>query len=103
MKELEAISARYRDFLDKGKTERECAAYAVDLAEKNGYLPLERVIAEGTKLEPGAKVYTAPMGKAILMVIIGSEPMDKGINIIGAHIDSPRIDVKQNPQSGSLT
>ncbi|MBQ4341717.1 MAG: aminopeptidase [Clostridia bacterium] len=94
---LEGISARYRDFLDKGKTERECAAYAVDMAEKHGFIPLEKAIAEGKKLEPGAKVYTAPMGKAIMMFIIGREPMEKGINIVGAHIDSPRIDVKQNP------
>ncbi len=94
---LEGISARYRDFLDKGKTERECSAYAVEMAEKHGFMPLEKAIAEGRKLEPGAKVYTAPMGKAIMMFIIGREPMEKGINIVGAHIDSPRIDVKQNP------
>ena len=61
--ELEALSVRYRDFLDNGKTERECADYAVALAEKNGYVSLESAVKAGNKLEPGAKLYSAPMGK----------------------------------------
>ena len=97
LKELEALSVRYRNFLDNGKTERECADLAVELAKKNGYVSLEEAIKAGEKLKPGAKLWSAPMGKAIMLFIIGKEPMENGINIVGAHIDSPRIDVKQNP------
>ena len=97
LQELEAVSVRYRDFLDKGKTERECAKYAIELAEKNGYAPLEDAIKAGKKLQPGAKLWAAPMGKTIMLFIIGKQPMENGINIVGAHIDSPRMDLKQNP------
>ena len=97
LQELEAVSVRYRDFLDKGKTERECAKYAIELAEKNGYAPLEDAIKAGKKLEPGAKLWASPMGKTIMLFIIGKQPMENGINIVGAHIDSPRMDLKQNP------
>jgi len=95
--ELEAMSQRYRHFLDNGKTERECASYAVALAEKNGYTPLADAVKAGKRLEPGSKVYAAPMGKAIMLFIVGKQPLENGINIIGAHIDSPRMDLKQNP------
>ena len=97
LEELEALSARYRSFLDNGKTERECADLAVKTAKANGYIALEDAIKAGEKLEPGAKLWCAPMGKAIMLFIIGKQPMENGINIVGAHIDSPRIDVKQNP------
>ena len=97
LEELEALSARYRSFLDNGKTERECADLAVKAAKANGYIALEDAIKAGEKLEPGAKLWCAPMGKAIMLFIIGKQPMENGINIVGAHIDSPRIDVKQNP------
>ena len=97
LEELEALSARYRVFLDNGKTERECAALAVEAAKAHGFIALEDAIKAGEKLEPGAKVWASPMGKAIMLFIIGKQPMENGINIVGAHIDSPRMDLKQNP------
>ena len=95
--ELEGLSARYRAFLDSGKTERECVKQAVALAEKNGFVNLEDAIRGGKKLSAGDKVYSVCMGKSIMLFQLGRQPLEKGINIIGAHIDSPRIDVKQNP------
>ena len=97
LEELEALASRYRSFLDNGKTERECADLAVEMAVKNGYVALDDAIKAGKKLEPGAKIWSAPMGKAIMLFIIGKQPLENGMNIVGAHIDSPRIDLKQNP------
>ncbi len=94
---LEQVSARYRAFLDNGKTERECVTEVVKLAEAKGYTSLEDKIARGEALKVGDKVYSDWMGKSIMLFIIGKAPMEKGINILGAHIDSPRMDVKQNP------
>lgn len=94
---LEQVSARYRAFLDNGKTERECVTEVVKLAEAKGYTSLEDKIACGEALKAGDKVYSNWMGKSIMLFIIGKAPMEKGINILGAHIDSPRMDVKQNP------
>ena len=94
---LEQVSARYRAFLDNGKTERECVTEVVKLAEAKGYTNLEDKIAHGEALKAGDKVYSDWMGKSIMLFIIGKAPMEKGINILGAHIDSPRMDVKQNP------
>lgn len=94
---LEQVSARYRAFLDNGKTERECVTEVVKLAEAKGYTNLEDKIARGEALKAGDKVYSDWMGKSIMLFIIGKAPMEKGINILGAHIDSPRMDIKQNP------
>ena len=94
---LEGVSARYRAFLDGGKTERECVKEAVALAEKNGYIDLEEAVNAGRRLQPGDKVYSNCMGKSIMLFHLGATPLEKGINIVGAHIDSPRIDIKQNP------
>ena len=94
---LEQVSARYRAFLDNGKTERECVSEVVKLAEAKGYTNLEDKIARAEALKAGDKVYSDWMGKSIMLFIIGKAPMEKGINILGAHIDSPRMDVKQNP------
>ena len=94
---LESFSKDYCDFLNKGKTERECVDYCVDFAKEKGYLDLEACLAEGRKLAAGDRVYCNWMGKVFMMFVIGKEPLDKGMNILGAHIDSPRIDVKQNP------
>ncbi|MBQ9299082.1 MAG: aminopeptidase [Clostridia bacterium] len=94
---LEALSGRYRAFLDNGKTERECAKQAMALAEKNGYTSLEDAIRAGKRLNPGDKVYFVCMGKSIMLFHLGRQPLESGINIVGAHIDSPRIDIKQNP------
>lgn len=95
--ELEELSKRYRSFLDGGKTERECTALAVQKAESLGYVSLESRIASGKALAAGERIYLDHMGKAILLFIIGSEPLENGMNIVGAHIDSPRLDLKQNP------
>ncbi len=87
----------YRKFLDEGKTERECIDTIVNTIEDAGYISLEQAIKEGKKLTEGDKVYQVWMNKSIAMYRIGKEPLENGMNILGAHIDSPRIDVKQNP------
>lgn len=97
MTALEGVAARYRDYLSKGKTERECVTVAVELAEKHGYVNLKNLIANGTKVVPGDRVYMDCMGKSLMLFVVGEQPITKGFNILGAHIDSPRIDVKQNP------
>lgn len=99
-KELETIdifAKDYRDFLDKGKTERECVDSIVNRIEKQGYKELEVYIKNGEKLKKGDKVYAVCMNKSIAMFQIGEEALENGMNILGAHIDSPRMDVKQNP------
>ena len=95
--ELEKLNAEYIEFLSKGKTERECTKLSVAMAEKAGYKNLADVIKSGEKLKTGDKVYAVNMGKAVLLFNIGSEPIESGMNILGAHIDSPRLDAKQNP------
>ena len=97
LKKLEDTAKEYRQFIDSGKTERECAAYAVAALEKAGYISLEKAMAAGKKLKVGDKVYFNKMGKAILTFLIGKKPLSEGMNIVGAHIDSPRLDLKQNP------
>ncbi len=83
----------YKKFLDAGKTERECVAYAVKLLEKHGYRPFQ----DKEKYEPGDKVYYVNRKKALIATTFGSMPMEKGLRINGAHIDSPRLDLKVNP------
>ncbi len=97
LKELEALNQEYRDFLDNGKTERECIDTIVNTIEAEGYRELESLIESGAKLQKGDKVYSVCMNKSIAMFQIGEKPLTEGMNILGAHIDSPRIDVKQNP------
>lgn len=87
----------YKKFLSKCKTERECCAYFVKKAEKEGYVNLNDLIDSGKQIATGDKVYAVNMNKEIILFNIGTEPMEKGMNILGAHIDSPRLDVKQNP------
>lgn len=94
---LEQTAKAYRDFLDKGKTERECVSYCVEEAEKAGYRSLESYIESGEPIKEGDKVYTVMMKKAMAMFQIGKMPLEKGMNILGAHVDSPRLDLKQNP------
>ena len=89
----EKLIKNYKTFLDNGKTERECVQQIISLAEANGYKNLENV----DKLKTGDKVYICKMNKAIALFQIGSNPIEKGMNILGAHIDSPRLDAKQNP------
>ena len=94
---LERFSCEYRAFLDAGKTERECVAQCVRAAEARGFVDLNRAIADGAPLRSGARVYANWMNKAFMLFVLGNEPLEAGMNILGAHIDSPRIDVKQNP------
>ena len=95
--EMEEVSAAYRKFLDKGKTERECVKEIVKLAQKAGYKDIEKIISKDKKLKAGDKVYAVNMKKSVALFQIGKTPMEQGMNILGAHIDSPRLDVKQNP------
>ena len=97
LKELHEISEKYKKCLDKGKTERECVNLTVEMAEAAGYKSLEEVLKAGKALAAGDKVYAVCMGKTIALFQMGQEPISKGMNILGAHIDSPRIDIKQNP------
>ena len=95
--ELEALCAEYRDFLSRGKTERECVALTVEMAEACGYRNLSELIENGETVKAGDKIYAVNMGKAIILFKVGARPIEQGMNILGAHIDSPRLDVKQNP------
>lgn len=95
--EVDAFAREYMDFLDRGKTERECIDQIVNTLDEAGYQELEALVKDGKKLKAGDKVYSVWMNKSIVMFQIGKEKMEDGINILGAHIDSPRLDVKQNP------
>lgn len=94
---VEAFAKAYCDFINNGKTERECVAYGEKLAKAHGFEDLNAVIRSGRKLEAGARVYANWMGKSFMLFVLGVKPLEEGMNILGAHIDSPRIDVKQNP------
>ena len=91
----------YRRFISENKTERECVDSFVNAAEDAGYVELSRAIEEaeknGKKLQPGDKVYMTWMNKSMVLFRLGTRPMEEGVNILGEHIDSPRMDVKQNP------
>lgn len=97
IKELHDINEKYKTCLDMGKTERECVSVAVDMAKAAGYREINEVLAEGKPLKEGDKVYAVCMEKMLAMFRMGEEPISNGMNILGAHIDSPRIDVKQYP------
>ena len=94
---LEALNAGYKTFLDNGKTERECVDEAVKMAEAAGYIPLETALKTRRRLGAGDKIYAVCMNKALALFQLGEEPLEAGMNILGAHIDSPRVDIKQNP------
>ena len=95
--ELHYLCEGYKAYISDNKTERECCAAAVSLAEEAGYVDLAAKIAAGEALKPGDKVYAVNRGKALMLVNMGTDPLERGVNILGAHIDSPRLDVKQNP------
>ena len=95
--ELEALAVDYIDFISENKTERECAAAAIAAAEDAGYDSLADCIAAGTPVGPGSKLWACAQGKAVILVHVGAAPVSEGMNILGAHIDSPRLDIKQNP------
>ena len=95
--QLHYLCEGYKAYISDNKTERECCAAAVSLAEEAGYVDLAAKIAAGEALKPGDKVYAVNRGKALMLVNMGTDPLEQGVNILGAHIDSPRLDVKQNP------
>ncbi len=95
--EIDKITKDYLKFLDKGKTERECAKIIVEAAKEKGYVDIKDIISEGKKIKAGDKVYALCMNKCVALFNIGKKPIEEGMNILGAHIDSPRMDVKQNP------
>ena len=90
---LEQLAAEYREFISQNKTERECTKAAIAAAEAAGYKPLSEAIAGELPLQPGDKVWAHAKGKAIILVHVGRAPMAQGLNILGAHIDSPRLDI----------
>ncbi len=96
-KELKDLSDSYIEFLSKCKTERECVSEIVSMARKAGYKNLRDVVENNKRLKQGDKVYADIMGKAVVLFNLGKEPFENGLNILGAHIDSPRLDLKQNP------
>lgn len=97
LKELEAISGGYIDFISNCKTERECVDRIVEEAEAAGYRELSALIDENAEVKKGDKIYSVWMNKSVALFKIGSRPLSEGMNILGAHIDSPRLDIKQNP------
>lgn len=97
MEELESLNQDYLHFLNQGKTERECVTEIVKQAEDHGYKNLKEIQKDGKKIQIGDKVYVVGMKKIVALFQIGKQPIEQGMQILGAHIDSPRLDVKQNP------
>ena len=95
--EVERIAAGYIDFISENKTEREFTSAAIEMAEAAGYKNLMEMYEKGETLRPGDKVYVQKHGKSVVLAYIGTRPLAEGMNILGAHVDSPRLDVKQNP------
>ena len=98
LEQVFALGDSYRQFLDNCKTERECVVQSVAAAEAKGYVNLKDLIKNNTSIKAGDKIYYTHMDKSIVLFNIGTDDLDLGMNILGAHIDSPRLDVKQNPQ-----
>ncbi|MCD3216103.1 aminopeptidase [Clostridium botulinum C] len=97
LKEVFLLNERYIQFMSNCKTERECIDEFVKIAEDNGYKNIQSIIEEDGRLKPGDKVYANNMGKTLAMFVIGNKPFERGLTILGAHVDSPRLDLKQNP------
>ena len=95
--EVFQFNEKYKAFISNCKTERECISEMISQAKAAGYRNLDDIIANKETLQAGDKVYANNMDKTLAMYIIGEEPMEKGMRILGAHVDSPRIDLKQNP------
>ena len=96
-KALFKLADDYIDFISECKTERECAARAIEMAREAGYISLEEARTRGTKLKAGDRIFADIAGKSVILFQIGKQPLEAGLNILGAHIDSPRLDIKQNP------
>lgn len=97
VKEVFGFCEGYKKFISECKTERECTRRSIQMAEEHGYRNLKEIIAGKETIKAGDKVYADNMGKAIVLFNIGKKPIEEGLKILGAHIDSPRLDVKQNP------
>ena len=97
LEELDELCEGYKAFISDNKTERECVATAINLATEAGYRDLRDIVAAGETLHPGSKVFSSVRGKSLMLVQLGTEPLEHGVNILGAHVDSPRLDVKQDP------
>ena len=91
------FAEEYRKFISECKTERECVAAFIRKARKAGFISLDEAIEKGSKLEAGDRIYADNMGKSLAVFVIGKKSMEQGMNILGAHIDSPRMDLKQDP------
>ncbi len=92
-----AINEEYKDFLDKGKTEREAASEVIRIASENGYISIDEIIEKKIKPTPGMKIYANNKDKSVALFVMGQEKLQNGMNIIGSHLDAPRIDLKQFP------
>ncbi|MBQ9200415.1 MAG: aminopeptidase [Lachnospiraceae bacterium] len=97
LKEIDELSIGYRDFLNNGKTERECVKQIIKAAREKGYVNLSELLNDERGIKKGDKIYSICMDKTVALFNIGEAPIEQGINILGAHIDSPRMDIKQNP------
>lgn len=97
LKCMEEFCDGYKNFLSNNKTERECTSFAVSIAKKNGFIDLADAIKNNKKLIPGDKVYAVNMGKSVILAVIGKQDMSKGVNFVGSHLDSPRLDIKATP------
>ena len=97
LQRLETVCGEYKAFLNAGKTERECVKETIRMAEAAGFKDLAQVLESGEKLQAGDGVYAVNMKKAVALFRIGTRPLTDGMRILGAHIDSPRLDLKQNP------
>ena len=95
--DLDRVCEGYKRFISDNKIEREVCAASIEQARAADYRDLEELVAQGVALAPGDKVYASNHGKGVLLMQLGTEPLESGLNILGAHIDSPRLDVKQNP------
>jgi aspartyl aminopeptidase len=97
LKKVFDLGERYKAFMSECKTERECVEEMISRAKANGYRDLNEIIRENRKIMPGDKIFANNRDKALALFLIGTESMEKGLNILGAHVDSPRLDLKQNP------
>lgn len=97
LREVMEFSEAYKGFLDRAKTERKAAAWLREQASQQGFKSLEVLTAAGRKLQPGDRVMAVNREKGVVLAVIGSLPLEKGLNVIGSHLDSPRLDLKPNP------
>ena len=97
LKELSDVTEQYKNCLNECKTEREAIEFTIEKAKEAGFKDLKEVISEGKKLNTGDRVYACCMNKSIALFQIGKEPISHGMNILAAHVDSPRLDIKRNP------